>query len=387
VFNALQQDDGSTTVYKSMLLVALCYINWIAADLNNLKQSATQCLKHGQKNDLPETIVLGHFFNGILHLQRNELGLAERFLVPIVGASSSDKIIPSIVTHCQSSFALSLTYQAMGRAEEASRIIEATMGYMLETGNAELLELCQVFKANLDLSQGHVARALFWARNYTPKPLAPAYRFYNPYLTLPKVLLARQTAKSLSEAESLLSRMHDYYASIHSTKVLIDVFVLQALVQAAQGKCSPARDTLAEAVILAEPGGFMRPFLDMGPGTAVLLKDLVKQKSTLPYARQILEALDGGKTESFGRRADDRNQLGASFPDRMLIEPLTNREIEVLQMLAKGVSNNAIGQRLFISPETVKRHLSTIYRKLKVKNRQQAVISAKSYGIVSSPVF
>ena len=65
-----------------------------------------------------------------------------------------------------------------------------------------------------------------------------------------------------------------------------------------------------------------------------------------------------------------------------LIEPLTNREIEVLRMLAKGVSNQEIAKSLFISPETVKRHLSNIYRKLKVGSRHQAVVSAKSIGIL-----
>ena len=91
----------------------------------------------------------------------------------------------------------------MGRAEEASQIIESVIGYMLETGNADLLELCQVFRADLALRQGHVAEADLWARKTTPTPLAPAYRFYTPHLTLPKVLLARRTAKSLSEAETL----------------------------------------------------------------------------------------------------------------------------------------------------------------------------------------
>ena len=55
-------------------------------------------------------------------------------------------VVPTVVTYCQSSFALSLTYQAMGRAKDASQIIESVIGYMLETGNADLLELCQVFR-------------------------------------------------------------------------------------------------------------------------------------------------------------------------------------------------------------------------------------------------
>ena len=383
VLEALQHDEASTTVYKTQLLVALCYTSWVAADLNSLKYSATQCLKHGQKNDLPESIGIGRFFSGILHYQRNDLDLAERFLAPVVEThGAGELVVPSIVTYTQSSFALSLTYQAMGRAKEAGEILDAITGYMLETGNADLLELCQVFRADLALRQGHVAEADLWARKDTPKPLAPVYRFYNPYLALPKVLLARRTTKSLSEADTLLARMYDYYASIHSTRVLIDILVLQALVRAAQGNEAHAFEKLAEALALAEPSGFIRLFLEQGPEMADLLGGLVKQKPKLQYARQILAAFGSGKTGSFSDRPDDRNTSGPSLPDTSLIEPLTNREIEVLRMLAKGVSNNKIAESLYISPETVKRHLSTIYRKLEVKNRHQAVISAKSYGIL-----
>ena len=383
VVDALKQEEGLIAISKSVLLISLCYIDWIATDLTRLKQTADQLLKHGQKNDLPESIVLGRFFTGIRHYQHNDLDQAERNLALVVGTTTTGKlIVPTVVTYCQSSFALALTYQAMGRAKEASRVIESAIAYMLETGNADLLELCQVFRSDLALRQGRVAEADLWARNTTPPPLAPAYRFFTPPLTLPKVLLARRTAKSLSEAEALLCRMHDYYASIHSTRVLIDVLVLQARVHAARGDASQALEKLAEALALAEPGGFIRPFLDQGPEVADLLDRLVKQNPALPYARQILAAFGSGKAESFSRRSDDRDRSRSSLPGDPLIEPLTNREIEVLRMLAKGLSNQEIANSLFISPETVKRHLSNTYSKLAVKNRNQAVMVSRSIGIL-----
>jgi LuxR family maltose regulon positive regulatory protein len=375
VYDELQQEEASIAVYKTMLLAALGFANWIAADLISLKPAAAQLLKHGQKHDLPETIAVGRFFTGIFHYQRNDLDLAERFLAPVVGTPvAGELVVPSIVTYCQSSFALSLTYQATGRVEEARGIIESVIGYMLETGNTDLLEICRAFQADLALRQGHVAEADFWARNYTPKPLTPAYRFYTPHLTLPKVLLARRTAKSLRESDTILSQIYDYYVPIHNFRVLIDVLVLQAMLHAAQGDESNAFEKLTAALAMAEPGGFIRPFLDPGPEMADLLGRLVKQNPTLLYAKQILETFGTEKTATLRDRS--------SLPDEALIEPLTNREIEILMILAKGVSNSEIAESLHISPETVKRHLSTIYRKLDVKNRHQAVASAKSIGIL-----
>lgn len=379
----LQQEAAGIPVFKTMLLAALSYIDWIAADLNSMQASAALLLKHGQKHDLPETVAVARYFTGICHYERNELDLAEHFLAPVAGVpGSGDLIIPNIATYCHASLALALTYQGMGRAEEASRIIESVIGYMLETGNPDLLELCQAFRADLALRQGQVAKADFWARQHIPAPLAPVFHFYAPHFTLPQVLIARRTAKSLSEAEALLSRMVDYYASIHSPRVLIDVLVLQARLHAARGDASQAGEKLTEALALAEPGGFIRPFLDQGPELAGLLDRLLQQNSALPYARHIRNAFAGAQSEPPNDRSAGPNRSRPSLPDAPMMEPLSNREIDVLKILAKGMSNQTIAESLFISPETVKRHLSTVYRKLAVENRHQAIASAKSIGII-----
>ncbi len=383
VLEAMRKDDESINTFKTALLIAPCFISWIEGDLHSLKHSAGRLLKYGRENDLMETIANGLFFNGVLHYQRNEMDLAERMLAPAAeGFVTGDQAIPAIVACYQSSFALSLTYQAMGRAEEARRLIESTADYMLEIGNENLMELCQAFGADLALRQGRVAEADSWARTKPPPPLKPVYRIYIPQLTLPKLLLARRTAESLNKAESLLSEIHAYYASIHSTRVLIDILVLQALIDAAQGRGSHAIEKLADALVLAEPGRFVRPFLDQGAEVKNLLGCMLQQNPTQSYARQILEAFGSETTASSSNRSEDHSRSRSSSQGDPLIQPMSNREIEVLKMLDKGVSNKEVADALFISPETVKRHLSTIYRKLDVKNRHQAVVGAKSLGIL-----
>jgi LuxR family maltose regulon positive regulatory protein len=180
----------------------------------------------------------------------------------------------------------------------------------------------------------------------------------------------------------LLARMADYYTSIHSPRMLIDIFVLQALVLDAKANEPQALEKLAAALALAEPGGFIRPFLDQGAEAANLLGLLLLQNPTQPYARQVLEAFGSEKTASSGNRSEDHGQSRSSSQGDPLIQPLSAREIEALKFLARGVSNKAIADALFISLETVKRHLSTIYRKLDVKNRHEAVVVAKSLGIL-----
>ena len=378
VMEALQQEAASTYVLKSMLLAALCYTNWIAADLNSLQPAADQLLKHGQEHDLPETVAAARFFIGARHYLRNELDLSEDTLAPILG----HQVIPNISIYCQNIFILSLTYQAKGRTREANQIIESMIAYVLENYNTDLLELCQALRGDLALRQGHVAETDFWAQTHPSTPLYPVYHYYIPQLNMPKVLLARRTAPSLTEAEALLSRMVDYYASIHSTRVLIDILILLAMVNAAQGNESAALEKLAEALTLAEPGGFIRPFLDQGSQLADLIDRLYQQSSNLPYARHIRDAFASAQSQAPNDRSARSNQPRSALPDAPMIEPLSNREIDVLKKLAKGMSNHKIAESLFISPETVKRHLSTIYRKLAVENRHQAIASAKSIGIL-----
>ncbi len=382
VHDAMQKEEASVPVYKSMLLAALCFISWISADCKKLKLAAAQLLKHGQENNLPETSYISRFFSGILCYRQNHLDLAERFLLPSSTFPVIDELsLPSIVIYCQSSFALSSTYLAMGRVEEADETIESVIDYMLESGNTDLLDLCQAFQADLALRKGKIAEADLWSRTHTQKPLAPAYRFYTADLTLPRLLLTKKTTNSLNEAERILCQLHTYHAATRNTCMVIEIIVLQALLEAARGDQAKAFGTLMEGLALAEPGLIIRPFLDMGSQMADLLGCLLQQHPTLNFAGQIYEAFERKNKAVFIKRDEDSTPRPSPSAD-FYTSPLTNREIEVLKILAGGMSNTDIGDTLYISPETVKRHLSTIYQKLEVKNRHQAVMIGKSMGIL-----
>ena len=377
IHGAMQQEEASTTpIYKTMLLVALCYTSWISTESKNLKLAAAQLIRNGKKYNLPETINVGCYFSGITAYQQNDLSSAERFLLPVVTSPMLGEFaIPSIVTYCQSSIALSATYLAMGRKEDASDIAESVSGRMLESGNSDLLELCQAFRAELALGMGNVTEADVWLKHYSQRPLTPDYRFYMAHLTPSRILIARRTAESLGEAAMILSQLYDYYAGIHNTRTLIDILVLQALLYGRQGDEEKSFNSLQQGLGLAEPGNFIRPFLNYGPEMADILGRLVKKKPGLHYARRIIKTFKSKKSVTSLR---SRSSLSDDLPAL----PLSNREVEVLKILAKGMSNDEIADVLQISPETVKRHLSTIYGKLEAKNRQQAVLSGKAIGIL-----
>jgi ATP/maltotriose-dependent transcriptional regulator MalT len=177
--------------------------------------------------------------------------------------------------------------------------------------------------------------------------------------------------------------LHDFVTSIHNHRFRIDVLALQALLYDALGEESLALDKATQALALAEPGTFVRTFVDLGPRMADLLKRLARQNVAVRYIGQILAAFRDDER----RAAPEKSVHLVAHPSYMrlhaLAEPLTNRELEILELLAWGLSNKEIAEKLFISAETIKKHLHNTFRKLNVSSRQQAVDKARTLGILS----
>ncbi len=168
-------------------------------------------------------------------------------------------------------------------------------------------------------------------------------------MTLAKWLLAQSSTESLQKAEDLLSGLHDFFASIHNTRFLLDVLTLQALLHDARGEEPAALEILTRAINLAEPGGFIRLFVDLGP-----------------------------KMERVQAAPDSLTVDPLSLINQSLDEPLTKREFEILSLLEQRLRNKEIAEKLFISIETVKRHTINIYGNLNVNSRIEAVDRAKA---------
>ena len=150
---------------------------------------------------------------------------------------------------------------------------------------------------------------------------------------------------------------------------VIEILALQALALQGKKDIAQAISVLLEALSLAQPGGYVRIFLDEGEPMARLLYQVKSQRFGQGYESELLSAL-GGKS-------------GAELPAaQLLIEPLTTRELEVLRLIEAGDTNQDIADRLVISIPTVKRHISNINTKLGAKNRTQAVSLARELGLL-----
>jgi ATP/maltotriose-dependent transcriptional regulator MalT len=164
-----------------------------------------------------------------------------------------------------------------------------------------------------------------------------------------------------------------------SARVQIEVLALRALALERQAKTAAALATLEHAVELARPGRFIRAFVDLGPLMQTLLLRLAGRGFAAEAVRRILAAFPEArdKTEpAAGSRARAANAN--------LLEPLTDRELDVLLLLRERLSNKEIAQMLGLSIMTVKRHTSNIYGKLGADNRRDAVVKAETLKILPS---
>jgi LuxR family maltose regulon positive regulatory protein len=157
----------------------------------------------------------------------------------------------------------------------------------------------------------------------------------------------------------------------------LKVVVFQAVAHHARGEQDQALQVLGDALALAEPGGFIRTFVDEGPPMARLIYEAAARGIMPDYTRKLLAAFEAEEQKSEGKPY-------LPPPSQPLIEPLSARELEVLQLIAEGLTNPEIASRLFLALNTVKTHSSNIYSKLGVHSRTQAVARARALGLLPS---
>ncbi len=152
--------------------------------------------------------------------------------------------------------------------------------------------------------------------------------------------------------------------------------ILQAVAFHARGERAPAMEALDEALVSAEPGGFIRIFVDEGAPMARLLREASSRGVRPEYVRRLLAAFPVDDAE---RAASPATRVAGS----RLAEPLSGRELEVLALIAEGQTNQEIAADLYLSLHTVKAHARTIYANLGVSSRTQAVARARALGVLS----
>jgi LuxR family maltose regulon positive regulatory protein len=311
--------------------------------------------------------------------QRGELDAALEHLTEGLGPCRQVVYTPPLATGLAT---LAWIRHAQGDPAGSLEAIDEAEGVAPSHGVATLLNPAPALRARLLLARGDLAAAARWtqARGLGAGD-EPSYPHEPEYLVLARVLLAQDRP---NQALGLLERLRASAAAQGRLGSLIEIQALLALALAASGEEAGALAVLAEALTLACPQGYVRVFADEGAPMGALLGRLVTAQRTqqtgaadvpLDCLARLLRAFDA-------THAAPHSGRGATAAVPGLVDPLTDREVEVLGLLAAGRSNQRIAEELVVSLDTVKKHVSHVMDKLGVANRTEAVARARELGLL-----
>jgi len=308
---------------------------------------------------------------GELDLERGDLAAAEEHLLRSKELGEQGEAPVGRYRWCVAQARLSET---QGDLQGALDLLDEAERLFVRTPLPDIRPI-SALKAGIWAAQGRVTEALDWAHSRglsVDDDLSYLREF--EHVTLARALIARNKGESadVGNAARLLERLLQAAEQGGRTGCVIEILAVQALVHQAQGDTSSALASLERALSLAEPEGYVRVFVNEGPPMVALLQEAASREIAPDSATRLLAAFP----------SDRPGDARPSEVRREGKELLSERELEVLQLIAAGLTNREIAEKLYLSLYTVKAHARSIYDKLDAHSRTQAAVRARELGIL-----
>ncbi|NJM05667.1 hypothetical protein HC891_04955 [Candidatus Gracilibacteria bacterium] len=350
---------------------SLCGMHLMAGNLDDLARDARLLSEHVTASGLgAATATYADYCLALVAYERNDLLSATAHFNALIKL----KYQVNATTYIAGVIGIALTLVAQGANDEAAHYIAEATTFANETGGAFLRHQALGSALRLALAQGDLAAALQAAAAIAPDiHLGSSLWVETPRLSQARALIAVGDDAALASAELVIAACLSELEMLHHQRLKIATLALRAVLYQGQGRHIDALLTLEQALIQAEPHGFVRSFVDCGPALQPLLHTLAERRVLVAYVQRILKAY---------YPVDAWPELPGLSPP--LPEMLTRREREILALLAERWSNQEIAERLVVTVNTVRKHTSTIYDKLGVSSRREAVTTARGLGLLPS---
>jgi LuxR family maltose regulon positive regulatory protein len=363
-----------TDTYALRLLFTACFNAIETGHLEQARLLAQAMHSNATASRLPLAVGFSHYFLGVLHYYWNELDAARQHFEELV--------VKRFSVHSQAARngMIGLTRVHVARAEISAvwPVMELLSQFDLDRPGQDGDD-ARSLRAQLACLQGDSETAFRWADAYAAPVVGRSLLWLqDPHLAKARILLERGTDADVQSALAILDALYEIAQRTFSIRSQIEVLALRALALEMQGEAAAAVAALRQAVHLSRPGGFIRVFVDVGPPMQILLLRLAGQGFAAETVDRILAAFPEPKKKIATGEAGSRIRAA----NARLVEPLTDRELDVLSLLREHLSNKEIAYRLCLSPMTVKRYAVNLYDKLGVNKRWDAVIKAEALGIL-----
>jgi LuxR family maltose regulon positive regulatory protein len=343
------------------------------AQLHRAKELYEGALKFTeQRIGRPDMPFTGYAYVSIGRILRQWNQLEEAYRYTVKGlALCQDWNVADILA--LSFLELAYIHQALGNHEQARTSLQEAI-QIFDSISSWGGKIAAAHQVRFDLAHGDIESAESWAQT-NDLDIDCDFEYYREieYLVLARVLIAQ---KRFEEAHSVVEQICRIAQEIGKRQTELEGLIMTSIVFSAQGDTDQALVHLEKALSIGESGGFIRIFVDEGPQMARLLYEALSHEIAPEYVQRLLKAFP----------VEEPEKAGSTQPygtDSELIEPLSEREFEVLQLIANGLSNQEISSRLYLSLNTVKAHTRNIYGKLGVNKRTLAVAKARALGLIS----
>lgn len=355
------------------LIGYLCLIELLAGNLYQLRLNVARMSEQSKRRSNQYLNSWNQYLAGISMLHVMELDAAERHFNSVIEHLYYIDARPAI----DAMAGLAMTQQMLQKPQAADQTIQRMMQFAIELNDPEQIIIARSCEARIDLLRGNVTKA-FSRISSLIEPLTSVnvFTLFSWFevleMTHVRGLLAEGSTDSLQQAVVLLEQMQEISESFHLNCQIIEITLLLTLAFDKQGMTGKAFLLFEQSLKLTEAGGWLRPFVEVFQASDFLQR-FVQEKGDTPFLQSI-RAISSQLTQSsvVSPVKHVSSKLNNVAKVNGLIETLTNRELDILQLLAQRFQNKEIARHLFVSTETVKTHLKHLYQKLGVNNRREA---------------
>ncbi|WP_318247305.1 LuxR C-terminal-related transcriptional regulator [Halobacillus litoralis] len=385
---ALEYLDENNLYVRTVITWTLGYAYRMQGEALKARKSFQEAISTSQAsgNDFVQMLAITGL--GQTQEEANELYLAEESYKQVLHLAGE----PPKATACEAYLGLARLHYEWNDLDAAESYVKKGVNLARQIEGVDSFVACEILLARIQLAKGSPEEAASILNDALRSARKHDFTYQLPKIFELKIMIIihngnLQEAERLAQAEKLLmSEARVYQAKGHSSKALqlleeaafqietepLRVKVLQAVLLYECEKKEQAIQVLHQALILAEPFGGIRTFTDEGPSMQRLLTEASAQGVMPNYVEKILDTFSVGKMFTH-----------PTTSSKTLVEPLSERELEILTLIDYGLSNKQIGERLYLALSTVKGHNRNIFDKLGVKRRTEAVARARELKILS----
>lgn len=380
---SLANANPKRTIYYTRLMGGIGFFHMFTGELTQAKLITDRMLYAAQVNDLDHTKNWSNYMLGWINFQTLNLEETVQKFTNLIQALFHNRTRVSVDVYA----GLALSYQLLNNTHETSKTLQELRKYVIDFEDEECHLVSYSLNARLQLLQGDVDKALNWANTYNEVPnFSKLFLWLEaPPITQVRIWVAKGDEKSLSKAEVLLKKLEAIASDFNIDCHLIDVFILQSVFYDKTDNRKQALFYLEKAVKLAENNNWTRPFVEAGNSIISLLTSMQKNNRSLYFVSELIQLI---MSRSFGLKKEASLTSKITTNNIKVVaeankNAISLREKDVIELIISGMKNKEIGAKLYISENTVKKHISNIFQKLNVKNRVALIEKVRQLDFIS----